>query len=255
MNEQFVNEKGKEIEMENKEVKTARNEMMDRPVVKREIVDFLRKEQKPLSGKLGEIEREANEKGVPIIPHETVVFLSLLLGQIKPEKILEIGAAIGFSSSLMAQYVGESGHVTTIDRFDVMIEKARKNYEALGLTDKVTLLEGQAADILPDLKGPYDFIFMDSAKSKYYDFFPECMRLLKVGGMLVVDDVLQGGTILLPKEDIPKRSRAIHRKLNLFLDVVMKHPALESSIVPLGDGLLMIVKKEEYDFSYLLEKE
>ena len=94
---------------------------------------------------------------------------------------------------------------------------------------------------------------MDSAKSKYYDFFPECMRLLKVGGMLIVDDVLQGGTILLPKEEIPKRSRAIHRKLNAFLDVVMKHDALESSILPLGDGLLMIVKKDETDFSYLIE--
>lgn len=240
--------------MTKEDKKTARNEMMDRPVVKKEIVEFLRKEQKPLPGKLGEIEQEANENRVPIIPHETVVFLNLLLGQLKPNQILEIGAAIGFSSSLMAQHVGETGHVTTIDRFDVMIEKAKKNYELLGLTDKVTLLEGQAADILPTLNGSYDFIFMDSAKSKYYDFFPECMRLLKVGGMLVVDDVLQGGTILLPKEEIPKRSRVIHRKLNAFLEVVMKHPSLESSIVPLGDGLLMIVKKEEVDFSYLLQQ-
>ena len=140
------------------------------------------------------------------------------------------------------------------NRFDVMIEKARANYESLGLTEKVTLLEGQAADILPTLDGPYDFIFMDSAKSKYYDFFPECMRLLRVGGMLVVDDVLQGGTILLPKEEIPKRSRAIHKKLNAFLDVVMEHPSIESSIIPLGDGLLLIVKQDETDFSYLIEE-
>lgn len=231
----------------------ARNEMMYRPVVKQDVLEFIRKQQKQLAGELGEIERTANANGVPIIPHETVVFLNLLLGQLKPKNILEIGAAIGFSSSLMAQHVGEEGHVTTIDRFDVMINKAKANYEKLGLTDKVTLLEGQASDILPTLAGPYDFIFMDSAKSKYYDFFPECMRLLKVGGMLIVDDVLQGGTILLPKEEIPKRSRAIHRKLNAFLDVVMKHDALESSILPLGDGLLMIVKKDETDFSYLIE--
>ncbi|MDT1958651.1 O-methyltransferase [Carnobacterium divergens] len=231
----------------------ARNEMMYRPVVNEDVLEFIRKQQKPLAGGLGEIERTANANGVPIIPHETVVFLNLLLGQLKPKNILEIGAAIGFSSSLMAQHVGEDGHVTTIDRFDVMINKAKANYEKLGLTDKVTLLEGQASDILPTLGGPYDFIFMDSAKSKYYDFFPECMRLLKVGGMLIVDDVLQGGTILLPKEEIPKRSRAIHRKLNAFLDVVMKHEALESSILPLGDGLLMIVKKDNTDFSYLIE--
>ncbi|MGX7420506.1 O-methyltransferase [Carnobacterium gallinarum] len=230
------------------------NEMMDRPVVNRDVLDFIRKKQKPLAGELGEIERGANERGVPIIPHETVVFLNLLLGQLKPKQVLEIGAAIGFSSSLMAQHVGEKGHVTTIDRFDVMIEKAKANYVTLGLTDKVTLLEGQASDILPTLTGPYDLIFMDSAKSKYYDFFPECMRLLRVGGMLIVDDVLQGGTILLPKEEIPKRSRAIHKKLNAFLEVVMEHPSIESSLLPLGDGLLLIVKQDETDFSYLIEE-
>nr|WP_245617835.1 O-methyltransferase [Carnobacterium gallinarum] len=234
--------------------KMAINEMMDRPVVNRDVLDFIRKKQKPLAGELGEIERGANERGVPIIPHETVVFLNLLLGQLKPKQVLEIGAAIGFSSSLMAQHVGEKGHVTTIDRFDVMIEKAKANYVTLGLTDKVTLLEGQASDILPTLTGPYDLIFMDSAKSKYYDFFPECMRLLRVGGMLIVDDVLQGGTILLPKEEIPKRSRAIHKKLNAFLEVVMEHPSIESSLLPLGDGLLLIVKQDETDFSYLIEE-
>lgn len=230
-----------------------RNEMMYRPVVDKEVVEFLRNAQKPLNGRLGEIERQANKEGVPIIPHETVVFLNLLLGQIKPKQILEIGAAIGFSSSLMAQHVGNEGHVTTIDRYDVMIQKARKNYEELGLTGKVTLLEGQAADLLSTLEGPYDFIFMDSAKSKYYDFFPDCMRLLKKGGMLIVDDVLQGGTVLAPKEDIPKNRRTIHRKLNAFLEIVMQHPSLESSIVPLGDGLLMVVKKDDTDFSYMIE--
>lgn len=230
-----------------------RNEMMYRPVVDKEVVEFLRKEQKPLKGRLGEIERQANVDGVPIIPHETVVFLNVLLNQIKPKQILEIGAAIGFSSSLMAQHVGDEGHVTTIDRYDIMIQKARKNYEDLGLTDKITLLEGQAADILSTLEGPYDFIFMDSAKSKYYDFFPDCMRLLKKGGMLIVDDVLQGGTILAPKEEIPKNRRTIHRKLNAFLEVVMQHPSLDSSIVPLGDGLLMVVKQDDTDFSYMIE--
>ena len=146
-----------------------RNEMMHRPVVKEELLDFMRTQQKKLPGELGKLEEEAHVAEVPVIPHETVVFLKFLLGQIQPERILEIGAAIGFSSSVMATTIGENAHVTTIDRFDVMIEKAKKNYERLGLTDKVTLLEGQAADILPELSGPYDFIFMDSAKSKYIE--------------------------------------------------------------------------------------
>lgn len=231
------------------------NEMMDRPVINPDVREFLRKAQKPLAGKLGEIEKDANERRVPIIPHETVVFLDLLLGQLKPKAVLEIGTAIGFSSSLIAKNIKEGGQVTTIDRYEKMISEAKQNYQLLGIEDKITLLEGQAADILPTLSGPYDVIFMDSAKSKYYDFFPECMRLLKVGGMLIVDDVLQGGTVLEPAENIPRKVRTIHRKLNAFLDVVLKHPSLDASIVPLGDGLLLITKKEEIDFFYLVEAE
>ena len=211
-----------------------RNEMMHRPVVKEELLDFMRTQQKKLPGELGKLEEEAHVAEVPVIPHETVVFLKFLLGQIQPERILEIGAAIG-----------ENAHVTTIDRFDVMIEKAKKNYERLGLTDKVTLLEGQAADILPELSGPYDFIFMDSAKSKYIEFLPECLRLLRKGGVLMVDDIFQGGTILLPDEEIPRGKRAIHRKLNEFLRVVMNHPDLTSTILPLGDGVILMTKEAE----------
>lgn len=222
-----------------------RNEMMHRPVVKKELVAFMREKQKQLTGKLGQIEQTAHEKEVPIIPHETVVFLQFLLGQMKPKQILEIGTAIGFSSSLMAQYVGD-GHVTTIDRYDVMIKKARETYKQLGLEDKVTLLEGQAADVLPTLDGPYDFIFMDSAKSKYIEFLPECLRLLRKGGVLMVDDVFQAGTILDPIEDIPRGQRAIHRKLNLFLNTVMDHPQLTSSLIPLGDGIILITKEADH---------
>ena len=222
-----------------------RNEMMHRPVVKEELLDFMRTQQKKLPGELGKLEEEAHVAEVPVIPHETVVFLKFLLGQLQPERILEIGAAIGFSSSVMATTIGENAHVTTIDRFDVMIEKAKKNFERLGLTDKVTLLEGQAADILPELSGPYDFIFMDSAKSKYIEFLPECLRLLRKGGVLMVDDIFQGGTILLPDEEIPRGKRAIHRKLNEFLRVVMDHPDLTSTILPLGDGVILMTKESE----------
>ena len=231
-----------------------KNEMMDRPIVKEEIVDFMRKELKPFTGKLGDIEAYANERRIPIIPHETAVFLNMIVGQIKPQHILEIGTAIGFSGSLMAQHIGKDGHLTTIDRFDIMIERAKANFERMGLKDQVTLLEGDAADILPTLTGPYDFIFMDSAKAKYYEFLPYCMDVLKVGGMLVIDDVFQGGTILNDEKEIPKRVRKIHRRLNKLMETVLNHPALETSIVPLGDGLLMIVKKEEYDFSYIIEE-
>nr|WP_245249421.1 O-methyltransferase [Vagococcus allomyrinae] len=231
--------------MRTRRANVVRNRMMKMPVVKEEIVEFMRRKQKQLSGPLGDLQKQATEANVPIIPHETVVFLQFLLGQLKPQYILEIGTAIGFSASLMTEYLEEAGHVTTIDRFDVMIEKAKKNFDSLGVSDKVTLLEGQAADILPNLTGPYDFIFMDSAKSKYIEFLPECLRLLKVGGVLMIDDVLQGGTILEPLEDIDRSQRAIHRKLNELFDVVLTHADLTTSLVPLGDGVLLITKDKE----------
>lgn len=234
------------MEYENK------NEMMDRPVVKKEIVSFMRERLKPFSGKLAEIEQYANKRKIPIIPHETAVFLNMLVGQLKPKNILEIGTAIGFSGSLMAQHIGKDGHLTTIDRFDIMIERAKGNFEKMGLQDQVTLLEGDAANILPTLTENYDFIFMDSAKAKYYEFLPYCMDLLKVGGMLVIDDVFQGGTILDDEKERPKRVRKIHRRLNQLMDTVLDHPSLETSLVPLGDGLLLIVKQEECDFSHIL---
>lgn len=229
-----------------------RNEMMHRPVVQKELVQFMRENLKAFPGELGELERYANEKGIPIIPHETAVYLNQLVGLLQPEQILEIGTAIGFSASLMAQRVGRNGHVTTVDRFDVMIAAAKQNFQKLGVADKVTLLEGDAADILPGLTGPYDFIFMDSAKQKYVEFLPHCMRLLRRGGVLLIDDVFQGGTILEDEKDIPRRVRRIHRKLNRLMEVVLDHPALDTSLIPLGDGLLQIVKQEEDDFLPLL---
>ncbi|WP_208559613.1 O-methyltransferase [Marinilactibacillus kalidii] len=232
------------------------NEMMDRPVVIEEVRDFLRTAQKQLDGKLGTIEKEANEKRVPIIPHETVAFFVWLFGQIKPKEILEIGTAIGFSAGLMAQHMEKNGKITTIDRNPVMLEKAKVNFKTLGIEDRITLLEGQADEWLAKLeKNRYDFIFMDSAKAKYYDFFPDCMRVLKDGGVLAVDDVLQGGTILEDVKDIPRRRRKIHKKLNAFLEIVLDHPALETTLLPLGDGLLLITKKETADFSFMKEVE
>ncbi|MGK0604169.1 O-methyltransferase [Enterococcus gilvus] len=219
-----------------------RNEMMYRPIINEDILHYLRTEQKQLTGSLGNLEALAHENGVPVIPHETVVFLQFLLKQKQPKSVLEIGTAIGFSASLMAESLGKEAKITTIDRFPVMIEKAKANFEKLGLADQVTLLEGDAADILSTLEGPYDFIFMDSAKSKYIAFLPECLRLLSDDGVLMVDDIFQAGTVLQPIEDIPRKNRAIHRHLNEFLEVVTTSPELTSTLLPLGDGVALISK-------------
>ena len=221
-----------------------RNEMMYRPIINEDILHYLRTEQKQLTGSLGDLEDLAHENGVPVIPHETVVFLQFLLKQKQPKNVLEIGTAIGFSASLMAESLGKDAKITTIDRFPVMIEKAKMNFAKLGLEDQVTLLEGEAADLLSSLEGPYDFIFMDSAKSKYITFLPECLRLLSDDGVLMVDDIFQAGTVLQPIEEIPRKNRAIHRKLNEFLEVVTKSPKLTSTLLPLGDGVALISKNK-----------
>ncbi|WP_368645270.1 O-methyltransferase [Alkalibacterium putridalgicola] len=230
-----------------------RNEMMDRPVIDNDVREYLRTAQKQLDGEIGNIEKWANDKRVPIIPHETVTFFNWLLPLLQPKEILEIGTAIGFSAGLMIQASSPECHVTTIERNPDMIEKAKVNFKKMNIESNVTLLEGQASDWLEKLKEEsVDFIFMDSAKAKYYDFFPHCYRLLKQGGVLAIDDVLQGGTILDDDEDVPRRRRKIHKKLNAFLDIVMDHPAFDSSVVPLGDGLLLITKRESFDFSFML---
>ncbi|SHF04979.1 Predicted O-methyltransferase YrrM [Atopostipes suicloacalis DSM 15692] len=232
---------------------TKRNEMMDRPVINKEVRDFLRKDQKQLSGHLKELQNIASERRNPVIPHETVSYFIWLLDQLKPNKILEVGTAIGFSASIFAEYT--EAKIQTIERNPEMIERAKANFEDFGLTDRVEILEGQAGEWLEKLPADtFDFIFMDSAKAKYYDFFPDCMRILQTDGVLAVDDVLQGGTILQPTEEIPRRVRKIHKKLNAFLEVVLDHPALISTILPIGDGLLLITKKEDFDFSFMKEE-
>lgn len=227
-----------------------KNEMMDRPVINEDVRDFLRTKQKQLDGLLKDIQDGATENRNPVIPHETVSYLIWLLEQLQPEEILEVGMHIGFSAGVFAEHT--DANIQTIERNAEMIPRAQANFKALGIEDRVKILEGEAGDWLEKLpEDSFDFIFMDSAKSKYYDFFSDCMRVLKKGGVLAVDDVLQGGTILHPTEEIPRRVRTIHKKLNAFLEVVMDHEALTSTILPLGDGLLLITKKEDFDFSFM----
>ncbi|MGT2667168.1 O-methyltransferase [Streptococcus rifensis] len=220
------------------------NPNMRRPVVKPEIVDFMRQRQAPVTDHLKILETFAKENNVPVIPHETVAFFRLMLESMEPKSILEIGTAIGFSTLLMAHHAPEA-KITTIDRNPEMIALAKENFKKYDNRQQVTLLEGEALEILPDLQGQFDFVFMDSAKSKYIVFLPEILKRTETGGLILIDDVFQGGDVALPFEEIKRGQRAIYKGLQALFDATLNHPDLTVSVVPLGDGLLMIRKKSE----------
>jgi predicted O-methyltransferase YrrM len=206
---------------------------------------YLRSVQPMYDGVLGEIQKESIAANVPIIPHETARLLSVLLSIKRPKNILEIGTAVGFSAGLMSRYLQPGGKITTIDRFEVMLKDARKNIKRMQLEDTITILEGDAADILPTLTDTYDVIFLDAAKGQYGNFLPHCLRLLPVGGLLIVDDVLQGGGIAQPRFYVPRRQRTIHKRMTNFLWDISHHECLESTIIPIGDGVALCYKIKE----------
>ena len=220
------------------------NHNMRRPVVKDEIVDFMRTRQKPVSGALKELESFARKENIPIIPHETVAYFRLLLQALQPKKILEIGTAIGFSALLMAENVPDA-EITTIDRNEEMIGFAKENLTKYDQRKQITLLEGDAVDVLQNLTETYDFVFMDSAKSKYIVFLPRILELLEVGGIVVLDDIFQGGDVAKDIMEVRRGQRTIYRGLQNLFNATLNHPDLTVSLVPLGDGILMIRKNAE----------
>lgn len=215
---------------------------MRRPVVKEEIVDFMRTRQKRVSGSLEELENFAHAENIPIIPHETVAYFRFLLETLQPEKILEIGTAIGFSALLMAEHAPHA-QITTIDRNPEMIALAKANFTKFDKRKQITLLEGDAMDLLPGLKDRYDFVFMDSAKSKYVVFLPEVLRCLASGGLIIIDDVFQGGDVAKEIDEVRRGQRTIYRGLHQLFDKTLDQSEITSALLPLGDGILMIRKK------------
>ena len=219
------------------------NHNMRRPVVKDEIVEFMRHRQEQVTGSLKELENFARKENIPIIPHETVAYFRFLMETIKPKNILEIGTAIGFSALLMAQHAPEA-KITTIDRNPEMIGFAKENFAKFDNRQQITLLEGDAVDVLSTLTETYDFVFMDSAKSKYIVFLPEILKHLEVGGVVVLDDIFQGGDIAKDIMEVRRGQRTIYRGLQRLFDATLSNPGLTASLVPLGDGILMLRKNQ-----------
>lgn len=219
------------------------NHNMRRPVIKQEIVDFMRNRQMQVTGPLKELEDFARKENIPIIPHETVAYFRFLMETMQPKNILEIGTAIGFSALLMAQHSPES-KITTIDRNPEMIGFAKANFAKFDNRQQITLLEGDAVDVLSTLTESYDFVFMDSAKSKYIIFLPEILKHLEVGGVVVLDDIFQGGDVAKDIMEVRRGQRTIYRGLQRLFEATLDNPSLTASLVPLGDGILMLRKNK-----------
>lgn len=191
---------------------------------------------------LEEIEKDAIRGGVPIIRKEMESFLRVILAIVAPEKILELGTAVGYSAILMSESIGE-GSITTIENYEPRIIEAKKNIKKAGKEDVITLLEGDALEIMKGMQGEFDFIFMDAAKAQYINFLPETIRLLKKGGVLIADNVLQEGDLVESKFATRRRDRTIHTRMREYMYRVKNSPELETTIIPIGDGITMSIKK------------
>lgn len=212
-------------------------------IVDERMISFINSFDKGNTPFLDELERYAKETNVPIIRKEMQGFLKFLLAMNKPDKILEVGTAIGFSALLMKEYAPENCHITTIEKYEKRIPIARENFKIAGKEKDITLLEGDAAEVLRELTGTYDFIFMDAAKGQYIHFLPDIVRMLPQGGLLISDNVLQDGDIIESRYAVTRRNRTIHARMRDYLYELKHHEQLETVILPVGDGVTLSVKR------------
>jgi len=212
-------------------------------IVDERMVTYIHSLESPERDIIETIEQEALNTFVPIIRKETQSFLKVLLTMKKPLRILEVGTAVGFSAILMSEYMPEEGHITTIENYEKRIPIARENFKRAGCEEKVTLIQGDALEVMKELDGPFDFIFMDAAKGQYIHYMPEALRLLTKGGVLVSDNVLQDGDIIESRFAVERRNRTIHSRMREYLYELKHHEQLQTSILPLGDGVALSIKK------------
>ena len=214
-------------------------------IVEERMVTYIRSLEVPESAVIEAIEQEALRDRVPIIRKEMQSFLKVLLMIKRPMRILEVGAAVGFSSILMSEYMPEGGHITTIENYDKRIPIARANFKRAGKEEQIDLIEGDALEVMHGLEGPYDLIFVDAAKGHYIHYLPEVMRLLGTDGVLVSDNVLQEGDIIESRFAVERRNRTIHSRMREYLYELKHHDQLQTSIIPLGDGVALSVKRSD----------
>lgn len=212
-------------------------------VVEERLVTYINSLETGNTEILDEIEREALRSDVPIIRKEMQTFLKVFLAMKRPARILEVGTAVGFSAILMAEYNPGACEIITIENYEKRIPIARENFKRAGKESVITLLTGDAKEVLPTIEEPFDFIFMDAAKGQYIHFLPEVLRLLKSDGTLISDNVLQDGDIIQSRFAVTRRNRTIHKRMREYLYTLTHHEELTTAVLPIGDGITVSVKK------------
>lgn len=198
-----------------------------------------------LTADLAAVEKRALADHVPVIRRDTQQYLRTLLALRRPGEILEVGTAVGFSASFMATYNPVSCRITTIENYQPRISAARENFRRMGLEEEITLLEGDARDVLPGLKGPYDLIFMDAAKGQYINYWPQLIRLSGPGSVIVTDNVLQEGDIIESHFAVTRRNRTIHKRMREYLWELTHDGRFVTDILNVGDGLSVSVRVKQ----------
>lgn len=214
-------------------------------IVDERMVTYMNSLDKGNTPFLNHLEQEALKNRVPIIRREMQSFLKVLLQIKAPKRILEVGTAVGFSTLLMSTYNPADCEIVTIENYEKRIPIAKENFRKAGKEEQITLLEGDAQEILKTLTGSFGFIFMDAAKGQYINFLPEVLRLLEDGGILLSDNVLQDGDIVESHFAVERRNRTIYKRMREYLYVLKHHELLETSILPLGDGVTLSIKKQQ----------
>lgn len=207
------------------------------------ITDYINSLDKGHGELLDSIARDARANFVPIIRRETANLLQTMIAATKPMRILEVGTAVGYSALLMAQVMPEGAHITTIEKYEPRIPLAREHFRRAGMQERITLIEGDAEDVLKKLDGPFDFIFMDAAKGQYIHWLPRIMELMAEDSVLFSDNVLQDGDIIESRFAVERRNRTIHSRMREYLYTLTHHAELQTSIIPIGDGVTLSVKR------------
>ena len=181
------------------------------------------------------IKKKALEDKVPIIMDDTLEVVAKILTEIKPNKILEIGTAVGYSAICFSEYLQENGKIDTIERDTERVKEARENIKRAGVEDKINIYEGDAVEILPALNDEYEVVFIDAAKGKYPFFLNQALRMIKQGGVIIADNVLYKGYVM---SDYNKhKQRTAVRNLREYIAEITNNDKLETKILEVGDGL------------------